>query len=213
MSDSTLLMPLIIVEVSRPKNLAAWATGILATSDPAPPPPFTDQYVDLVSARHCLMENRPRIAELMEPNAEKDLNSEKTMRAGREAIRAELAKSGWPKISFRQFRDLEAASFQNYIDHYFGPGAPLPSQTLSALSSSRPLRMYRDGLLAMMYQQTVRGRAPSHSDLRDLHHAVAASLTDGLVTNDEDFRDWCQLVALPDFDVYLLTEFLEVVRT
>jgi hypothetical protein len=176
----------------------------------APPPPFTDRYKDLSTARRLLGENRSRIAELMAPNVTKDLDSLELLRESRQNIRAEMEKAGWPKITFAQFCGLEKSSFQSYIDHVFGPGARLPAEALRPLEGSRPLKMYRDGLLALMYLQTVRNRAPRASDLRDLHHAVAASVTDGLVTNDDTFKEWCELVAIPDFRVYQLADFLEI---
>src|SRR5262249_5622216 len=100
--------------------------------------------------------------------------------------------------------------YRELIDGYFQPGAPLPEAVMTQLRLSRPLRMYREGLDSMLYGQMILNRAPSDSDLRDLHHAVGASLTDGLVTTDRGFLEWCGRVELPDFAV---SSFAQIVSS
>jgi hypothetical protein len=77
------------------------------------------------------------------------------------------------------------------------------------LAKSRPLRMYREGLSSILYRGAVENRRPAKSDLRDLHHAVASSVTAVLVTANRGFQEWCRRVALPEFEVCLFEEFID----
>jgi predicted DNA-binding protein (UPF0278 family) len=61
----------------------------------------------------------------------------------------------------------------------------------------------------MIYDQMIRNRRPKDSDIRDLHHAVASSITRALVSQDEGLRTWASRVNLPDFQVCDLDTLLK----
>jgi hypothetical protein len=135
------------------------------------------------------------------------------MRDGRATIQAALdgERKKKPKPAtktFLEFLALHPEPYRELIDNYFGPGTPLPEDVIARLRSSRPLRMFREGLDSILYGQMILDRAPQDSDLRDLHHAIGASLVDGIVTADGAFREWCARVSLPDFEVTSLADLV-----
>src|ERR1700693_4572109 len=82
-SHSSLLTPLIIVEVSRPKNLAAWATGIFATSRPSH-----------ATVRRARGDSRSRLRPRRQPRSRP--SSRATCRAMRSTVRPRGRTGGSP---------------------------------------------------------------------------------------------------------------------
>jgi hypothetical protein len=179
------------------------------TGEPLPPD-TTDGYRDLAAAKRKLFSARHEIETLTRPGKELEAASVREMNGTRAAIRKELEASGWPKLNYSQFRGLVTVSPQGFIDNFFGEGPPVPESILTKLSNERSLRMYHEGLISMFYEQTYLNRRPKPGDLRDLHHAVSASLTSGLVTNDKDLRSWVSRVSLPEFETLSLEDFVRL---
>ena len=128
-----------------------------------------------------------------------------TLRACRNDVRAGLDKLDWPKVQFT--RNLDSADWitQAAVDHFFGPG-DLPPNVLKKLLISRPVRMHRDVLFSMYFAQSVEGVAPRDSDLLDVHHAITASATHGIVTEDGPLRRILGRATVPGFRVLSLDE-------
>ena len=72
--------------------------------------------------------------------------------------------------------------------------------------------MHRDVLFSMYYAQSVEGRAPKDSDLVDVHHAITASVTHGIVTEDGPLRGILRRATVPGFQVFSLDDVLPSLR-
>jgi hypothetical protein len=179
-----------------------------ALTGTAPPSPFTDRYADLDGLLEALRESgRDGIERYRAPNVEKDEQSKALMLEAKTIVQAALKERGGPTLTLERF--IEKEPFHNLIKYYFGEGPALPEAVSKKLSRSRALQMFTDGLASMLFGQMIENWGPEDSDLRDLHHAVAATFTNGLVTSDRSFRGWCRRVGLPDFEVYSVQELID----
>lgn len=167
--------------------------------------PFTHWPVDLVALRRALRDPHCDLQRLLGPNRRIFRANADILRACRSDLRQQLEKRDWPRVDFTRILAEGDWFLQSLVDSLLSPGT-LPSPILRGLLRSRPVRMYQGTFLSLIYSQAVENRAPRDSDLLDLHHAVCASVTDGLVTEDAGLARCVRRVPIEPFGVWSLAD-------
>lgn len=186
--------------------------GIVETLNDAPSSsPFSAEPMDISILCHLLADRSNEFAEIVSEQSSVRRSYAETLKKCRNEVRTVLAGMDRPKVPFN--RHLEAADWitQATVDLFFGPG-DLPQAVLKKLLGSRPVRMHRDVLFSMYYAQSVEGVAPKDSDLVDLHHAITASVTHGIVTEDGVLRRILGRVTVSGFQVLSLESLISSLR-
>ena len=148
-----------------PEIMREAVAAILSGS--APPSPFTDRFADMDGLIQALLKGRHRIRELQSANLELDRSSIELMEEGRAIVQAELRKNRPRKsMTFENFLKLHPDPYGSLVGRYDlrAAASPLPKRLSDRLRSSRPLRMFSEGLCSLLYGRMILNRKSRVSD-------------------------------------------------